>query len=71
MAPTKIPPQHVDSFDEEFDVVVVGFGYAGGAAAIAACDGGAKTLLIEKSSKLRLETKVINRYSLKSSQNFC
>ena len=48
MASTNIPPQYVDSFDEEFDVVVVGFGYAGGAAAIAACDGGAKTLLIEK-----------------------
>lgn len=35
-------------FDEEFDVVVVGFGFAGGASAIAAHDGGARVLLIEK-----------------------
>jgi len=36
-------------FDETFDVVVVGFGLAGGIAAITAADAGAKTLLIEKS----------------------
>ena len=36
-------------FDETFDVVVVGFGLAGGIAAINAAQGGAKTLLIEKS----------------------
>jgi len=35
-------------FDEEFDVVVVGYGFAGGVAAIAAADAGARTLLIEK-----------------------
>ncbi len=33
---------------EMFDVVVVGFGYAGGVAAIAAHDAGARVLLIEK-----------------------
>jgi succinate dehydrogenase/fumarate reductase flavoprotein subunit len=33
---------------DKFDVVVVGFGYAGGAAAIAAHDAGARVLLIEK-----------------------
>ena len=33
---------------ETFDVVVVGFGYAGGVAAIAAHDAGARVLLIEK-----------------------
>lgn len=38
------------SFDEEFDVVVVGFGYAGGTAAMEAAKAGAKVLLIEKSS---------------------
>jgi succinate dehydrogenase/fumarate reductase flavoprotein subunit len=48
MPESSTPSQHVEHFDEEFDVVVVGFGYAGGAAAIAAHDGGAKTLLIEK-----------------------
>lgn len=37
-------------FDESFDVVVVGFGLAGGIAAINAAAAGAKTLLIEKSS---------------------
>ena len=36
------------SFDEEFDVVVVGYGYAGGIAAIEAADAGASVLLIEK-----------------------
>ena len=36
-------------FDETYDVVVVGFGLAGGIAAITAADAGAKVLLIEKS----------------------
>lgn len=36
-------------FDETFDVVVVGFGLGGGISAINAAEGGAKTLLIEKS----------------------
>jgi succinate dehydrogenase/fumarate reductase flavoprotein subunit len=36
-------------FDETCDVVVVGFGLAGGIAAINAADAGAKVLLIEKS----------------------
>ena len=33
---------------EDFDVIVVGFGYAGGVAAIAAHDAGARVLLLEK-----------------------
>lgn len=37
------------SFDEVFDVVVVGFGHAGAVSAINAADGGAKVLLLEKS----------------------
>lgn len=36
-------------FDETWDVIVVGYGLAGGIAAINAHDAGAKTLLIEKS----------------------
>ena len=36
------------NFDEEFDVVVVGYGFAGGVSAIEAHDAGAKVLLIEK-----------------------
>lgn len=36
-------------FDESFDVIVTGFGLAGGIAALNASQAGAKTLLIEKS----------------------
>ena len=36
------------SVTERFDVVVVGYGYAGGVAAIAAHDAGARVLLLEK-----------------------
>src|SRR5271154_7468151 len=35
-------------WDEEADVVIVGYGFAGSAAAIAAHDAGAKVLLLEK-----------------------
>lgn len=35
-------------FEEEFDVVVAGYGFAGGIAAIEASDGGASVLLVEK-----------------------
>ena len=42
--------RNVSSYDEEFDVVVVGYGYAGGTAAIEAADAGARVLLIEKNS---------------------
>ena len=44
------PTRTSDSFDAEYDVVVVGYGFAGGAAAMAAADNGAKVLLIEKAS---------------------
>ena len=37
-------------FDEEVDVVVVGYGFAGAAAAIEAAQSGAKVLLVEKAS---------------------
>lgn len=37
-----------EPFDEVYDVLVVGFGFAGGASAIAAHDAGARVLLIEK-----------------------
>jgi len=36
------------AWDQVYDVVVVGFGFAGGASAIAAADAGARVLLIEK-----------------------
>ena len=35
-------------FDEEFDVVVVGYGFAGGVSAIEAHEAGSKVLLVEK-----------------------
>src|SRR5258708_2464690 len=38
----------VPAWDEAVDVVVVGFGFAGGVAAIEAADAGASVLLIEK-----------------------
>lgn len=41
-------PHQPDHFDEAWDVVVVGFGLAGGMAAIEAHDRGARVLLIEK-----------------------
>jgi len=40
--------RHTHSFQEEFDVIVVGYGFAGGAAAIEASDAGASVLLLEK-----------------------
>lgn len=39
---------HEGAFDESYDVVVVGFGFGGAAAAIEAHDAGARVLLIEK-----------------------
>ena len=41
------------NWDAEFDVVVVGFGAAGAAAAITAADNGAKVLLLEKATQGR------------------
>ncbi len=40
---------HKNQFDESFDVIVAGFGLAGGIAALTAAQACAKTLLIEKS----------------------
>ena len=37
--------------DENFDVIVAGFGFAGAAAAVAAADAGARVLLLEKAEK--------------------
>jgi len=44
------PTRSTEKFDLEYDVVVVGYGYAGGISAINAADNGAKVLLIEKSA---------------------
>ncbi|AHF79084.1 Fumarate reductase/succinate dehydrogenase, flavoprotein subunit (plasmid) [Sodalis praecaptivus] len=43
-----VVPSRPAAFDTFYDVVVVGFGFAGGAAALAAHDAGARVLLIEK-----------------------
>ncbi len=37
-----------EKFDAEFDVVIAGYGYAGGASAMVAADNGAKVLIVEK-----------------------
>ena len=41
-------PRRVDTFDESFDVVVVGYGFGGAVAALNAHDAGASVLLAEK-----------------------
>jgi succinate dehydrogenase/fumarate reductase flavoprotein subunit len=48
MSSTQFPRRHDADFDETFDVIVLGFGFAGGAAAIAASDRGCSVLLAEK-----------------------
>lgn len=42
------PDKFGNHFDEEFDIIVVGYGFAGGAAAIEASDQGCSVLLAEK-----------------------
>jgi succinate dehydrogenase/fumarate reductase flavoprotein subunit len=44
------PSRTVEHFDAEYDVIVVGFGFAGATSALVAADSGAKVLLIEKAS---------------------
>jgi succinate dehydrogenase/fumarate reductase flavoprotein subunit len=44
------PARTVASYDETYDVVVVGYGYAGGITALEAARLGARVLLVEKSS---------------------
>jgi succinate dehydrogenase/fumarate reductase flavoprotein subunit len=43
-------PTPSEPFSESWDVVVIGFGYAGGVAAVEAHDAGARVLLLEKMS---------------------
>jgi succinate dehydrogenase/fumarate reductase flavoprotein subunit len=45
---SRLDKSEIEGADETFDVIVVGFGLAGGMAAIEAADQGAKVLLIEK-----------------------
>ena len=45
-----INSKNIDSYQDEFDVVVCGFGGAGGCAAIEAANNGAKVLLLERAS---------------------
>ena len=41
----------IERFRDEFDVIVVGFGVAGGAAAIEAARAGARTLILERATR--------------------
>ena len=43
-----VPDRYTSRFDQTYDVIVVGFGFAGAVAAIEAHDAGARVLLIEK-----------------------
>ena len=45
---TTLPPRYADAFDDQFDVIVVGYGFAGAVAAISAADRGQRVLLAEK-----------------------
>ena len=45
-----IKAESIDSYHDEYDVVVCGFGGAGGCAAIEAANNGAKVLLLERAS---------------------
>lgn len=54
--PNALPSQprraaSIEAWDDEFEVVVVGFGVAGGAAAIEAARAGAKTLILEQATR--------------------
>tara|TARA_B100000579_G_scaffold187_1_gene140 strand:+ start:1419 stop:2954 length:1536 start_codon:yes stop_codon:yes gene_type:complete len=48
--PNLTKTKNIDSYDDVFDVVVCGFGGAGGCAAIEAANKGAKVLLLERAS---------------------
>ncbi|MBY0400276.1 FAD-dependent oxidoreductase [Myxococcota bacterium] len=55
-APNALPSQPrraatIGTWSDEFDVIVVGFGVAGGAAAIEAARAGAKTLILERQTR--------------------
>ena len=41
-------PRSVGDYDDEFDVVVVGYGFAGSVSALEAARAGARVLLVEK-----------------------
>ena len=47
MANSEKQTRRVSSYDETFDVIVVGYGYAGGISALEAAQHGARVLLIE------------------------
>ena len=48
--PTPIPASSVDRWSDEVDVVVIGFGIAGGSAALEAARTGARVILLERAA---------------------
>ena len=45
---SRTDPSNKNAFDEAYDVIVIGYGFAGAVAAIEASDSGASVLLLEK-----------------------
>jgi len=48
--PETVPAAAIESWSDEVDVVVVGFGIAGGSAAVSAAEAGANVLLLERAA---------------------
>ncbi|WP_102146028.1 FAD-binding protein [Mycobacterium hubeiense] len=49
--PDTVDAAEVTSWSDEFDVVVIGFGIAGGSAAVSAADAGARVLVLERAAE--------------------
>ncbi|HLG86758.1 MAG TPA: FAD-dependent oxidoreductase [Alphaproteobacteria bacterium] len=56
------PETHVRKWDHDFDVIVIGFGVSGGAAAYEALKAGARTLVLDRGSAAHSESHGVNVY---------
>ena len=48
--PATLNPGQIESWSDDADVVVVGFGIAGGCAAVSAAEAGARVLVLERAA---------------------